>query len=376
MSWSIPLGRVFGSEIRIHLTFLILLGWIGAAGYAEGGPSGALDGMAFTVAVFACVTLHELGHAVAARRYGIATPDITLLPIGGLARLARMPERPSEEIVIALAGPAVNVVIFLALALLAGATPDPGTMAGEEAGPAPFADRLAAVNLFLVVFNLIPAFPMDGGRVLRAALSIRLGRRRATEIAALIGQGTAFVFGALGLFGGNAILVFIAIFVYLAASAEAGQTGLMERARHTRTGAAMVSRFEALGSTDTVDDAAAALLRTTQREFPVLDADGRLEGFLTRDAMIAALRERGPATPVASVLLRDVPTVRASDRLETALKPMQEAGAAFVAVVDDGGRLVGYVSPETISELMMLDAADWPGSRRHPAVGPTGPRTR
>lgn len=358
MSWSIPLGRVFGSEIRIHLTFLILLAWIGVSGYVQGGASAALDSMVFIVAVFACVTLHELGHALAARRYGIDTPDITLLPIGGLARLARMPEKPSEEIVIALAGPAVNVVIALVL-LLIGARVDGSALANVEQPTLSFADRLAAVNIFLVVFNMIPAFPMDGGRVLRATLALRLGRRRATDIAAAIGQGVAFMLGAAGLFGGNAILVFIAIFVYLAASAEAGQIGLMERARRIRVGDAMVSRFEALGPMSTVDDAAEALIRTTQREFPVVDGGGRLRGFLTRDAMIQAMKATGPRTPVIEVMAKDVPVIRPGEWLEAALKIMQEREVGVVGVIGDGERLVGYVSQENVAELMMLDAAEW-----------------
>lgn len=373
MSWSIPLGRVFGSEIRIHLTFLILLAWIGLAGYLTGGAAEAVAGMAFMVAVFACVTLHELGHALAARRYGISTPDITLLPIGGLARLSRMPEKPGEEIVIALAGPAVNVVIALLLVILFGAGLDPQALTSVEQPQVSFADRLAAVNLFLVVFNLIPAFPMDGGRVLRAALAVRMGRRRATDVAAAIGQGVAFVFGAVGLFGGNAILVFIAIFVYLAASAEAGQTGLMEQARKVRVGRAMIDRFEALSPMASVDEAADALIRTTQREFPVVDGAGRLRGVLTRDAMIRAMKATGPSTPVIDVMTTDVPVVRPEQWLEAALRAMQEREAPFVGVVDGTERLVGYVTQENVAELMMLEAADWQRSERAMPPRPLGP---
>lgn len=371
MSWSIPLGRVFGSEIRIHLTFLILLAWIGLAGYLTGGAAEAVDGMAFMVAVFACVTLHELGHALAARHYGISTPDITLLPIGGLARLSKMPEKPGEEIVIALAGPAVNVVIAIVLLALFGANADPAVLTAVEQPQVSFADRLAAVNIFLVVFNLIPAFPMDGGRVLRAALAVRLGRRRATEIAAAIGQGVAFVFGAIGLFGGNAILVFVAIFVYLAASAEAGQTGLMEQAKKIRVGQAMISRFEALSPMASVDEAADALIRTTQREFPVVDGAGRLRGMLTRDAMIRAMKASGPTTPVIDVMLKDVPIVRPELWLEAALRLMQEHEIPFVGVSGPDDRLVGYITQENIAELMMLDAADWRRDDR-PAARPAG----
>ncbi|WP_181701125.1 site-2 protease family protein [Chthonobacter albigriseus] len=363
MSWSIPLGRVFGSEIRIHLTFLILLAWIGLASYAAGGSAAAIDGIAFILAVFACVTLHELGHAVAARRYGITTPDITLLPIGGLARLSRMPEKPAEEIVIAVAGPMVNVVIALLLILI-GARLDPGVMANVEQPQASFIDRLAGVNIFLVVFNLIPAFPMDGGRVLRALLALKLGRRKATEIAAGIGQGVAFLFGAIGLFGGNAILVFIAIFIFLAATGEAEATTMVERARKIRVSAAMVSSFETLGPAATVDDAAEALIRTTQREFPVVDGGGRLRGILTRDGMIRALKATGPGTPVLNAMNADIPLVRDDGWLEPALRLMQEKEAPAVGVTDADGRLVGYLSHENIAELMMLEQLDWHGQGR------------
>ncbi len=184
MSWSFPIGRVFGSEIRIHLTFLLLLAWIAITSASDGGGAAALNSVVFVVSVFACVLLHELGHAIAARRYGITTPDITLYPIGGLARLARIPEKPSEEVVIALAGPAVNVAI-VAILLVLGAHLTTDINAFNSYGEA-FWSQLAVVNLYLVGFNLIPAFPMDGGRVLRALLALRIGRPRATQIAARI----------------------------------------------------------------------------------------------------------------------------------------------------------------------------------------------
>jgi len=359
MSWSITIARVAGSEIRIHLTFLILLAWIGIAQYLASGAGAALDSIAFVIAVFACVALHELGHALAARRYGIATPDITLLPIGGLARLSRLPEKPSEEVVIAIAGPAVNVAIAAVLVVVFGAQFDPVSMAEIENPAYGFLTRLAVVNIFLVLFNLIPAFPMDGGRVLRALLSVRLGRRKATDLAARIGQGLAFGFGFLGLIGGNVILVFIAIFVYLAAAAEAGQVGLVEAARRIPIRRAMVTNFETLGPQSTVDDAASALIRTTQREFPVVDGAGRLRGFITRDAMIAALKTGGPDTPVIDVMTAEIPTVRQGQSLGIAVRRMQENGAPLIGVVDDDERLVGYISQENLAEMMMLDAADW-----------------
>ncbi|HUG63098.1 MAG TPA: site-2 protease family protein [Methylomirabilota bacterium] len=368
MTWSITVGRIAGSEIRIHLTFLILLAWIGIAQYLQGGAAAALDSVLFVIAIFACVVLHELGHAIAARRYGITTPDITLLPIGGLARLSRIPENPTEEIVIAIAGPAVNVVIAVVLIVILGARFDPAALAEiQDTGPG-FLARLAAVNIFLVVFNLIPAFPMDGGRVLRALLAYRLGRRRATEIAALIGQGLAFVFGFLGLMAGNPILVFIAIFVFLAATAEAGDVGMRETARRVAVDRAMITTYESLGTQATVDEATDALIRTTQREFPVVDGGGRLRGFLGRDAMIKALKASGPGTPVIDVMTHNIPTVRRGEPLVRVLQLMQENQASEVGVIDENDRLIGYVSRENLAEFMMI------GDAGQAAEGPWQPR--
>jgi stage IV sporulation protein FB len=358
MPWSITIARVAGSEIRIHLTFLIMLAWYAISGYYQGGAAAAVDTVGFVIAVFACVLLHELGHALVARRYGITTPDITLLPIGGLARLSRIPDNPTEEIVIAIAGPLVNVVIAGVLILLFHGYFDSAAVLSPENPQPGFIDRLVTVNIVLVLFNLIPAFPMDGGRVLRALLAYRLGRRRATEIAARIGQALAFAFGFFGLISADAILVFIAIFIYLAASGEAGDAGLREAARKVPVDRAMIRTFESLGTGATVDDAANALIRTTQREFPVVDGGGRLRGFLSRDAMIRALKATGPATPVLDVMTRDVPTVRLGQSLELAVRLMQEGSVTEIGVIGDNERLVGYVSRENLAEFMMVENAE------------------
>jgi len=359
MSWSITIARIAGSEIRIHLTFLLLLAWIGIAQYSAGGAGAAIDSIVFVIAIFACVVLHELGHALAARRYGITTPDITLLPIGGLARLSRLPEKPAEEVVIAIAGPLVNLVIAAVLILFLGAHFSPASMSQIQDPGYGFLTRLAVVNIFLFAFNLIPAFPMDGGRVLRALLAFRLGRRRATETAARIGQGLAFVFGFLGLIGGNPILVFIGIFIYLAAAAEAGQVGLAEATRRVPMRRAMITAFESLSPQASVDDAAKALLRTTQHEFPVLDGGGMLRGFVTREGLINALKATGPETPVIDIMDRDVPTVHPDQSLDLAVRMMQERRATLLGVTDQDDKLIGYISQENLAEMMMLEAADW-----------------
>ena len=239
MPWSITIARVAGSEIRIHVTFLLLLAFWGLDGYQRGGAVAALNDVILVIAVFACVVLHELGHALAARRYGIKTPDITVLPIGGLARLSRMPDKPSEEIVIAIAGPLVNVVIAAVLFAVLGIV---DMRAVSHVGDPTYnlVAQVAGTNVLLVLFNLIPAFPMDGGRVLRALLALRLDRRRATEIAARIGQGFAILMALWGLYQHQYILVLIALFVFIAAQSESGDVGLMESARHVPVDNAMI----------------------------------------------------------------------------------------------------------------------------------------
>ena len=372
MSWSFPIARLFGSEIRIHVTFLLLLAWIGVSHYRQGGAPAAVEGLVFIVALFACVVAHEFGHALAARRYGIRTPDITLLPIGGLARLERMPERPGEEIVVALAGPAVNVVIAAVLIGIMGAQVGLGAVERLDSPAIGFLARLASVNVFLVLFNLIPAFPMDGGRVLRALLALKFSRIRATNIAARVGQGLAFVFGFLGLMG-NPMLLFIAIFVYLAASAEAQSTGMIDVSRQLGVRDAMITRFETLGPAATVGDAAECLLRTTQHEFPVVDGAGRLRGMLTRTAMIKALSKTGPGTPGLEAMAGEIPTIPVHSRLEPALRLLQGRNAPAVGVVDWNGALVGYLTPENIGELMMIENAGR-GLRRPRPTGPLLPQ--
>src|SRR5215468_6708893 len=237
MLWSVSIGRIAGTAVRIHITFLLFLAWIWGASYVSGGADAAWRGLAFMVLLFVCVLAHEFGHIFTARAFGIATPDVTLLPIGGVARLERIPEEPGQEFLIAIAGPAVNVVIALVLMMFASATPHVQHFAAIESSHTALIDRLAAVNLFLAVFNMIPAFPMDGGRVLRALLAIRLGFTRATEVAAMIGQWLAFALGFIGLFG-NPLLIFIAIFVYLAASSEGQLVAVRAMARGVPVSAA------------------------------------------------------------------------------------------------------------------------------------------
>ena len=367
MRWSLNIGTIAGTAVRIHVTFLLFLAWIFAADYASGGPDEAWTGLLFMVLLFACVLAHEFGHILTARAFGVATPDVTLLPIGGVARLERIPEEPRQEFLIAIAGPAVNVVIAFAL-VLAGAHLDPRALLGVDNAHIFMIDRLAIVNLFLAVFNMIPAFPMDGGRVLRALLAIRMGHTRATETAAAIGQAVAFLLGFIGLFY-NPLLIFIAVFVYLAASSEAHMVAMRAMSHGVPVTNAMMTQLVKLTPQAHVDEAVQTLLRTSQSEFPVVDGADRPVGLLGRGDLIRALKQLGPDARVADVMSTKVPTVGHRRCLEDALRLLQEKSAPAVAVVDADGRLVGLVTSETIGEMLMLhkatpDRAAWgPWSR-------------
>ena len=362
MRWAIPLGRVAGIEVRIHLTFVLFLVWIAFTHYLRGGMPAALSGLVFLLLLFGSVLLHEFGHALAARRYGIPTPDITLLPIGGVARMVRMPDDPRQELVVALAGPAVNVLISGVLVLVLGRMTDLSELLVLDDSRVSTLAKLLSANVILVLFNLIPAFPMDGGRVLRAALALRMDYVRATQIAASLGQGFAFLFGFLGLFV-NPLLVFIALFVYLGATQEAAATEMRNLLERLPVSAGMVTDFRTLPLDATVRDAVEALLRTSQHEFPVLDGSGAVHGVLTRDDLIASLSREGPDAPVSGAMRQNLPAVLWRMPFEEAVQRMQQAQSPVLPVTDDHGRLVGLITPENIGEMMMIQSAPARGQR-------------
>jgi Zn-dependent protease/CBS domain-containing protein len=355
MGWSIPIFRVAGIQLRIHITFLLLIAWLAFGYYAQGGSAVAASRVIFVLLLFLCVVLHEFGHAFAAKAFGINTPDITLLPIGGVARLERMPEEPVQELVIAVAGPMVNVVIALGLLVAGGAQAfaNPSTSTMEGGG---LIAQLMTINILLVLFNLLPAFPMDGGRVLRALLATRLSYARATQVAASIGQGFAFVFGFVGLIW-NPFLIFIALFVYIGASQEAALAQMKDVSRRFPVSSAMVREFRTLPESATLQEAVDALLATSQHDFPVVNETGNVAGVLTRHDLIAALRKNDPALRASDVMRRDIPTVTTGTRFEEAFRIMQECNCPAVPVLDSMKRLVGLLTPENVTELMMIQSA-------------------
>lgn len=370
MPWSLTVGYVAGTAVRMHFTFLLFLGWIWFSYYQRGGAGAAWEGVAFVSLLFLCVLLHEFGHVFAARRYGIKTPDVTLWPFGGIASLERIPEKPSEELIVAVAGPAVNVVIAAVLLLYLGAMVDMQNLMRIEDPAVSMVAKLAGANIFLVLFNMIPAFPMDGGRVLRALLAIKFGFGRATEYAAGIGQGFAIAFGILGIFTGQFMLVIIAVFVFLAASGEAGYAQLQSVARGSLVSDAMITKFETLGTQASVGEAVDALIRTTQKEFPIVDGAGQLRGVLTRDAMILALKQKGPDAPVLDIMETGIPTIPSRARLESALKCLTgPESKPVIGVTDSSGRLIGLLTAENLGEMMLVQTA-----RGDKSLGPWGRR--
>lgn len=356
MKWQWKLGRFAGIDVFVHATFILLLGWVGYSHWLENKDWGeVLQGILFIVALFACVVLHEYGHALTARKYGIKTRDITLYPIGGVARLERMPEKPVEELWVALMGPAVNVVIaallFAYLSLTGGLVP----LRELTIASGSFIERLMAVNISLVLFNIIPAFPMDGGRVLRALLAMRMEYVRATQVAANVGQGLAFVFGFIGLFG-NPFLLFIALFVWIGASQEASMVQMKNSVSGIPVTRAMLTDFKTLSPRDNLSQVVALILSGSQHDFPVVDANGHFVGILDRDTFMRALTQHGQSAPVMDFIRRDLPEVDSFEMLELALMRLQESGSKILPVTH-AGQLVGIITAENITEYLMIRSA-------------------
>lgn len=370
MKSGLHLGRWFGVEVILHWTFLLLIGLLVVFQLLAGAPLSAVVGStSLLLAVFVCVLLHEFGHAWAARAVGIRTHDITLLPIGGLARLERIPENPRQELWIAVAGPAVNLVIVGLLLPLAIVLGGPWALSGNLAA-AGFLWQLVSINVALVVFNLLPAFPMDGGRVLRAVLAMFLPYTRATNIAAGCGQFMAVLFGIVGFFT-NWMLMLVALFVYFAARGEAQQVSMRSLVRGAHVRDAMAARFRGLRADSPLSDAVAALLADHQQDFPVVEED-RVVGVLNRVDLLTALAQGQLHSAVRDVMARNCQFVEDSMPLDQAYAIMQQAGCTLLPVVR-GADLVGVLTADNIEEWLMVRAA----LRRHvganaDSFGPSG----
>jgi len=355
MKWSLKLGRFAGIDVYMHATFMLLVGWVALVHWRQGQSiTAAMAGVAFILAVFLCVVLHEFGHALIARRYGIKTRDIILLPIGGVARLERLPTNPLQELWVALAGPAVNIVIAFGLFLWLNFTASFEPIQKLTVTTGPFVERILAVNLFLVFFNMIPAFPMDGGRVLRALLATRKEYSRATQIAASIGQGIAVFFGFIGLFY-NPFLLFIAFFVWVGAAQEASMAQMQSALGGIPVQQAMLTDFRSLHKNDSLDRAMELTLAGSQKDFPVMD-NGRIEGILTQTDLLKALTERDRYPTVTSAMQNNFVTVNSLEMLESALAKLKDCNCHTLPVTLNG-KLVGLLTMDNLGEYMRIQAA-------------------
>jgi Zn-dependent protease len=358
MRWSWKIGRLVGIDVYMHATFLLLVGFIIVATWMEShNAARTLFAVFFVLVIFGCIVLHELGHALTARRYGIRTRDIVLLPIGGVARLERMPEDPNQELLVALAGPAVNLLIVLGLFILLialGRIPTLRQAATISWTGRDFLPSLTAVNVWLVLFNLIPAFPMDGGRVLRALLAKRMDYTEATQRAAHVGQAIAFVFGFLGLFF-DPFLLFIALFVWMGASGEAGMVQMRTSLGGIPVQQVMYRDIRTLQPDDTLEKAVEQVLAGWQQDFPVVFGSHVL-GVLTREDLIKAVAQGGTDKHVRDAMRRDFQVVDSHDMLEQAVKVLQQCGCRSLPV-EHNGELMGMLTLENVGEFMMIHSA-------------------
>jgi Zn-dependent protease/CBS domain-containing protein len=360
MKWSFRLFTFSGTEVRVHVTFLLLLLFVASQSFLSGqGLPAAFESTLFITVMFICVVLHEFGHVMAARGYGIRTPDITLLPIGGVARLERMPRKPSEELVVAISGPMVNVIIAAAIYLVFGisAAINPGydfLITGH------FFQKLMVWNVFMVLFNLIPAFPMDGGRILRAVLAMFMEYSAATRRAAAIGQGIAMVVAIYMLLNHSfqPMLLLICFFIFMAAGQESAMVTQQEATKNLRVRDAMLTDYRTLAPDATLRDGVALLLAGTQQDFPVLDTHGGMQGMLTRHDLISTLAEKGPGQPVVDVMRPCPASTQPASELTQALEILNASDCTALPVLDpSSGELVGLLTTENVGEALMVRAA-------------------
>lgn len=357
MKYSLYLGNVRGIKISVHWTFLILILWIVFANLRSGSDlSEILWSVGFILVIFLCVILHELGHALAAQQFNISTSDITILPIGGIARLESIPEKPREELIVALAGPAVNLLISAILYPFVTFSTTLGELETlNKIGPQNFLAALMSVNIWLAIFNLIPAFPMDGGRVLRALLGFKLDHARATRIAASIGQLLAIGFVFLG-FVSNPFLIFIGLFIFLGAQAEASYSQSKLLLKGYTVNEVTMHEIPTIDEGASIKEAVTRLLNSQNRNYIVI-RNGKPAGTLTRDAIIRAVAEKGANATVKEVTDTDLLILKPTMPLEQAWHLMQQKNKPLMPVIVDG-QLTGVIDAENISEFILIRTAE------------------
>ncbi len=376
MSWSMKLFTIRGIAVKVHLTFVLILVWAAYrwANSSGAGAQGALFGVVATLLLFAAVTLHELGHSFQALKFGVRVRDITLMPMGGLAQMERIPEKPSDELRIAIAGPLVNFAIAALLIGLGALLQMRSVISLQELSQSVgrvnwqgMLSYLTIANLALGVFNLIPAFPMDGGRVLRALLAMRMDHTRATRIAANIGQGLAFLLGLWGFMSGSYTLLLIAIFVWMGAGQESRDVVVKDVLRDIKVRQAMTRNPQTLKANDTLAKAAELTLSTAQADFPILEwGTGKLVGMLGEKELLGGLQKHGGTAPIREVMHSTIPAIDSDELLYLALEKMVKSRMRAAPVVDQQGQLVGLLTTADVNEAYRLFSA---GQKYAPAAG-------
>jgi Zn-dependent protease/predicted transcriptional regulator len=364
MNWSFKLGKVRGIDIQVHLTFALILIWAAYRWSTSTGQGiqGALFGIVATLLLFFSVTLHELGHSLQALKLGLKVRDITLMPIGGLARMEEIPEDPNKEIRIALAGPLVNFGIA-ALLIGVGLVLDARTLLSWEEllaslGSTSWSGLLAyltSANLAIGLFNLIPAYPMDGGRVLRAILAKKINYAKATQIAAQVGQGLALLFGLWGFMGGSWTMVIIAIFVWMGAGQENQGVQVKHTLGETTVDQVMTRSPQTLQVNDFLSRAVELTLSTSQADFPVLEwGSNRVAGLLSEADLLRGLQKHGAGTAVQGVMRKPVEFANPNEPLHTAHQKMLTGQTRALPVLNPEGELLGLLTVADINEAYRL----------------------
>jgi Zn-dependent protease/CBS domain-containing protein len=357
------LFTIRGIEVKMHITFPLILVWaavqFGFLNQRGFSPSGAAFGIVITLLLFACVVIHELSHSLTAARMGFPVRDIVLLPLGGVSQMERMPERPTQEFLMAVAGPLSNVVIAAVLVVAGLFLPvDLGSglrrvvMNPTRLGWADTLPYLVFTNLGLAIFNLLPAFPMDGGRVLRALLGTVMSHARATALAVGVGQGLAWLFGLAGLLTGNLMWILIAIFVYSGASQEGRMIQIRNALQGLQVRQAFSRHAQVLSPDDPISRAADLTLESFQADFPICDGE-RIVGLLTHTDVIRALKQRRPETPVRQVMQTEFPTIGLNDELFEIQRQMAETGLGALPVIEKG-HFLGLLTRRDLNEVYHL----------------------
>jgi Zn-dependent protease len=357
MNRSFRIFTIQGIDIRVHLTFPLIFLWAAYQfGSVFGSLSGALFGIIAISLLFVLVTMHELGHSFAAQMYGVPVKQIILSPIGGVAQLKRIPDKPIQEMVIAIAGPAVNILMAFFIAAIGYAygldlmSLTTSFSTSESATIGALISYVFISNLFLAIFNLIPAFPMDGGRILRAFLALRLQYAKATNIAATIGRIVAILFGIYGLLNGGFFMVFIAFFIFTAAGQEANYS----RFRQALDGYTVQQAYSAsayrLHGSYSLEQARNLTAYTGQQEFPVVDGEW-LSGYLTRSELNQALRSNPSYIPVSNIMDRSIRPVTPEMGLFQVQQRLVEEAREGLPVVSNSGQYLGIITHQHIAQL-------------------------